>query len=376
MSFNQRRHRRKSRYPCRRSLIPLTALTLAAGVLLLQQTGLSRAMEQGLIKLGGGLSSHVSRLVRSALPDLPAADSSAMALPGFSLDVLWEGAESGESSGSMNNAADNPLPDSAAEAVTITGGGSSYDPGRVYIKNLTDYTIDLQALLQAKSPVSITKSDCSAPQILIVHTHGTEAYTPTGSDDQYSASGSYRTLDSSFNVLRIGREIADLLNQRGIGTVHSTVLHDYPSYSGAYTRALADIKGWLDTYPSIQMVIDVHRDALIEGSTVYKTVAQIEGSPCAQLMLVTGTDGGSLSHPNWEQNAALQVQLHHRLNTAYPSIMRPMSFRAGRYNQHLTAGSMLIEVGTCGNSLQEALTAARLFAETLADSLLEDNPPS
>jgi stage II sporulation protein P len=168
----------------------------------------------------------------------------------------------------------------------------------------------------------------------------------------------------------VGAALCAQLQSMGIAAVQATEYHDYPSYNGAYTRALTDIKGWLKKYPSIKLVIDVHRDALMEGSTVYKTMAQIQGNPCAQLMLVAGTDGGNLSHPNWKQNAAFQVQLHHALNTAYPSIMRPMSFRAGRYNQHMTSGSMLVEVGTCGNSLQEALTAGRLFANTLADLLL------
>lgn len=355
--------RRRRGFSSRRHLIPITALGLAALFLLLHHAGGSALMERGLYRLASGFSAQVSQWGGSgyASPDLPATDSPAMSLPDFTPEDLWEATVPDDGS-----AAD----EGAAEAVTITGGGNSYDPGRVYIKNLTDYTIDTAALLAAKNPVSIDKGDPDLPQVLIVHTHGTEAYTPSGSD-QYTASGSYRTLDSSQNMLRVGEEIAGILNGRGIGTVHSTKLHDYPAYSGAYNRALSDIKAWLKKYPSIKVVIDVHRDALMDGDKVYKTVAQIQGSACAQLMLVTGTDGGNLSHPNWEQNAAFQVQLHHALNTAYPSIMRPMSFRAGRYNQHLTTGSMLVEVGTCGNTLQEALTAARLFAENLADTLLQ-----
>ncbi len=364
--------RRRSRYPCRRYLIPVTALGLAAGILLLQAAGVSQTMERGLAGLGQRVSLWFTGSPKPM--DLPATDSPTMWLPDFSPDGLWEYIEPDDSDSTApppGNSIDHADNKDAAEAVTITGGGNSYDPSRVYIKNLTDYVIDTAALLAAKNPVSITKNDASLPQVLIVHTHGTEAYTPSGSD-QYKASGSYRTLDSSQNMLRIGEEITQILNSRGIGTVHSTQLHDYPAYNGAYNRALTDIKAWLKKYPSIKLVIDVHRDALMEGDKVYKTVAQIEGSPCAQLMLVTGTDGGNLRHPNWKQNAAFQVQLHHQLNTAYPSIMRPMSFRAGRYNQHMTTGSMLVEVGTCGNTIQEALTAARLFAESLADLLLEE----
>lgn len=353
--------RRRSRYPSRRYLIPLTAVCISAAVLLLQAAGVSRQLEQTLSQWGGGLAQLFPQ--QTILLDVPATDSPTMALPD------WE-AEEFEASTDIQDAPSAPVPpQDSAQAVTITGGGNQYDPGRVYIKNLTDYVIDTAKLLQAKHSVAVEQDDPDLPQVLIVHTHGTEAYTPGGSDT-YTASGSYRTPDSKQNVLRVGDEIARVLNQRGIGTVHSTLLHDYPSYSGAYSRSLEDIKAWLKKYPSIRLVIDVHRDALMEGDTVYKTMAQIEGSPCAQLMLVTGTDGGNLRHPNWQENAAFQVQLHHALNTAYPSIMRPMSFRAGRYNQHMTTGSMLVEVGTCGNTLQEALTAARLFGETLADLLL------
>lgn len=362
--------RRRTRYACRRHHIPLTALCLAAACLLLHGAGFSPALEQALARLGAGLYHAFSP--ENPLPDLPATDSPTLSLPGFSIEDLFSTFEPDDSDDSAS-----PLPTPPASGgtggnalpVTITGGGNSFDPGRVYIKNLTSYAIDTLALLQAKNPVSIKKSSPDLPQVLIVHTHGTEAFTPDGTDT-YTPSGSYRTLDSEQNMLRIGEEVAALLNSRGIGTVHSTALHDYPAYNGAYSRALTDIKAWLKKYPSIKLVIDLHRDALMDGDTVYKTIAPLEGKSCAQLMLVTGTDGGSLSHPNWKKNAAFQAQLHHKLNTAYPGIMRPMSFRAGRYNQHLTTGSMLVEVGTCGNTLQEALAAARIFADSLADMLL------
>ena len=362
--------RRRTRYTCRRYRIPLTALCLAAGFLLLHHAGFSSGLEQALAQLGIGI--YQTFAPENPLPDLPATDSPTLSLPGFSVDDLFSAIEPDDSDGGNVQIPVPPTSGStggSALPVTLTGGGNSYDPGRVYIKNLTNYTIDTGALLRAKNPVSIKKSKPDLPQVLIIHTHGTEAFTPDGADT-YTPSGSYRTLDSNQNMLRIGEEVAALLNSRGIGTVHSTALHDYPAYNGAYNRSLADIKAWLKKYPSIKLVIDLHRDALMDGDTVYKTVAPLDGKSCAQLMLVTGTDGGSLSHPNWQKNAAFQVQLHHKLNTAYPGIMRPMSFRAGRYNQHMTTGSMLVEVGTCGNTLQEALTAARIFADSLADMLL------
>ena len=239
--------------------------------------------------------------------------------------------------------------------------------GTVYFKNETDYAIDMTSLLQKDSPVALGEQGV---QVLIMHTHGTEAYTQSPGH-AYVASGEYRTTDSSANMLRVGQEICDILNDRGISTVHSRTLNDYPAYNGSYNRALKDIQAHIQQYPTIQLVIDVHRDAIATGNTYYKTAAEVDGQQTAQLMFVTGTDAGGLSHDYWQDNLAFQAQLHDRLNSTYPGIMRPMSIRASRFNQHIRKGSMLVEVGACGNTLEEALAAAQIFANTLADALLE-----
>ena len=239
--------------------------------------------------------------------------------------------------------------------------------GTVYFKNETDYAIDMTSLLQKDSPVALGEQGV---QVLIMHTHGTEAYTQSPGH-AYVASGEYRTTDSSANMLRVGQEICDILNDRGISAVHSRTLNDYPAYNGSYNRALKDIQAHIQQYPTIQLVIDVHRDAIATGNTYYKTAAEVDGQQTAQLMFVTGTDAGGLTHDHWQDNLAFQAQLHDRLNSTYPGIMRPMSIRASRFNQHIRKGSMLVEVGACGNTLEEALAAAQLFANTLADALLE-----
>lgn len=239
--------------------------------------------------------------------------------------------------------------------------------GTVYFKNETDYAINMTSLLQKDSPVALGEEGV---QVLIMHTHGTEAYTQSPGH-AYVASGEYRTTDSSANMLRVGQEICDILNDRGISAVHSRTLNDYPAYNGSYNRALKDIQAHIQQYPTIQLVIDVHRDAIATGNTYYKTAAEVDGQQTAQLMFVTGTDAGGLTHDHWQDNLAFQAQLHDRLNSAYPGIMRPMSIRASRFNQHIRKGSMLVEVGACGNTLEEALAAAQIFANTLADALLE-----
>ena len=153
--------------------------------------------------------------------------------------------------------------------------------------------------------------------------------------------------------------------------MHSDTLNDSPAYSGSYNRALEDITAYIKEYPSVKLVIDVHRDAITASDgTKYKTVAQIDGADTAQLMLVCGTDAGGLTHDSWQDNLSFQLKIQKEMNTRYPGIMRPLDIRAARFNQHVTPGSMILEVGTSGNTLEEALSSARLFAETLADMLL------
>ena len=263
------------------------------------------------------------------------------------------------------------VPQTKTIPVTIDGTTGSYDGGNaVYIKNETDYAVDIPALLARKDPVRLSGDQV---QVLVMHTHGTESYTPTAQYN-YTPSDTDRTTDCDYNVVRVGREITRLLNEKGIKTVHSETLNDSPAYSGSYNRALEDIAAYMKENPSIKLVIDVHRDAMVaQNGTKYKTVASIDGQQTAQLMLVCGTDGGGLVHDSWQDNLSFQLKLQQRLNTKWPGIMRPLNLRAARFNQHVTPGSMLLEVGTTGNTLEEALSSARLFAEGLAELLLERN---
>lgn len=295
------------------------------------------------------------------LTDLPATDEpEGFPLPVEDVSLL---AESG-----VLTAAESVPVSTGAQPVFTPSTSDYQSSGTVYFKNETNYTIDIASLLKKDSPVSLGNEGV---QVLIMHTHGTESYTP-GPGHTYTATGEYRTTDSSANMLRVGQEICDILNDRGISTVHSTTLNDYPAYNGSYNRALKDIQAYMEQYPTIQLVLDIHRDAIASGSTYYKTAAEVDGQQTAQLMFVVGTDAGGLTHDNWRSNLTFQAQLHDRLNSTYPGIMRPMSIRASRFNQHIRVGSMLVEVGACGNTLEEALAAAGLFANTLADTLLNE----
>ena len=211
------------------------------------------------------------------------------------------------------------------------------------------------------------------PQVLIVHTHGSEAYTmPPG--QEYEASGESRCLDTQYNVVRVGDEIASVLASYGISSIHDRNLYDYPQYNGAYDRSLASIESYLEKYPSITFVLDVHRDAISDGDgNPYKVVsAEAEGT-AAQVSLVMGSNGSGLTHDHWLENLKLAAAVQNTILREHPTLMRPITLRNSRYNQHCTTGSLLVEVGAAGNSLDEALLAARLFAQGFAETIL---PPA
>ena len=238
----------------------------------------------------------------------------------------------------------------------------------VYLYNRTQLPVDLAAA--ASAPVNIALPE-EGPQVLIVHTHGTEAYTPDGADQYEPSDNNTRTLDEGYNVVRVGDEIERVFTELGLSVVHDRTLYDYPQYKGAYDRSGAGITAYLEQYPTIRIVLDIHRDALVgEDGTVYKAVTAIDGVKTAQVMLVLGSSEGG-EHPNWTENLALAVRIQQSMDRLYPTLARPMALRTPRYNQHLTRGSLLVEVGCHGNTLQEALAGARLFARAAGQVLLE-----
>ena len=240
--------------------------------------------------------------------------------------------------------------------------------GRTYISNSTDYTISAEAL---EHPFAAQLTG-EAPQVLILHTHGSEAYTmPPGKE--YTPSGEWRTTDETVSVVRVGEEIACTLRNAGISVLHVTTLHDYPEYSGAYERSLLTVEDCLKRYPSISLVLDVHRDAVTDGDgNHYKVVSGEGGMGAAQMAFVIGTDGGGLAHPRWQENLKLAAAIQQELYEICPTLMRPITVRNSRYNQHTTTGSLLVEMGAAGNSLEEALLSARMLGRAIADTMLPE----
>ena len=286
--------------------------------------------------------------------------------------LLWVAPEAAQEGGETVETEDEPpLPSSQPQSQKVIAqtllpatDGSYPSAGGVFLYNRTSQTVDMEALAQADITLN---GDQIGPQILIIHTHATESYTKEG-QDSYQESDPYRTTDDAHNVVRVGDEMAAAFAQAGLNVLHDRTLHDYPNYNGAYTRSRETVERYLEQYPSISVVLDVHRDAIMgENNTIYKVVAREDvAENCAQVMLVVGTEEGGGSHPNWRQNLAFAMALERQMNQDKPTLARPITLRKSHYNQQLSVGSLLVEVGTHGNTLQEAVNAARAFAESAA----------
>lgn len=239
--------------------------------------------------------------------------------------------------------------------------------GGLTIKNYTEYWVDAAQII-SQGP-DITLND-GTPQILIIHTHSSEAYTQAGLD-RYDASDTNRTENTEFNIVRIGDELTEIYQEYGLNVIHDRGIYDYPSYTGSYTRSGEAVERYLQAYPEIGIVIDIHRDALGSDGIVYKTMAEEEGVVASQVMLLVGTDESGLEHPDWRSNLSLALYLQNAVHQLNPTLMRPVELVRERYNQHLSPGFLIMEVGSNGNTLQEALAAVRLFGRASAPALCE-----
>lgn len=229
------------------------------------------------------------------------------------------------------------------------------------VSNQSGLAVDANAL--ANEPLRI-KIDNAGPQVLIIHTHTTESFTDSGKT-KYSSSDSDRSTDNTKNIVAVGEVIKNVLTEDGIETIHDTTVHDYPSYNGAYTRSMTTVQNNLQKYPSVKIVLDVHRDGIVRtDGTKVKVAADINGEKAAQCMFVVGTDA-KLTHNNWRDNMQLACKLQRYANENFPGLMRPINLRKERFNQQVSNGAVIIEVGSNGNTLEEAKTGAKYMARTI-----------
>lgn len=239
---------------------------------------------------------------------------------------------------------------------------------KILIRNETNYSIDVETMLNSKLTFDMKGE---GPKILIVHTHATECYSEEGAVS-YSPDKSDRTLDVEKNVVAVGEKMKQIFEANGIETIHDTTLHDHPNFNGSYANSLKTVEMYKAKYPSIKVVLDVHRDAYVydDGSKA-KFVTKIGEKNAAQLMLVVGTNAGGLEHPEWRENMKLALKIQQHISKKYPTLMRGVNLRKERFNGHTTKGSLIIEVGSSGNNMSEAINGASYAAEEIAKFLKE-----
>ena len=226
----------------------------------------------------------------------------------------------------------------------------------VQVKNETSYNLTQEML---NPDITVNSSN-----IIIFHTHTCESYTPT-EKYSYEQTGTYRTTDLNYNVVKVGTELTNQLNSYGYKVLHNTTYHDYPAYSGSYGRSLTTVKDILSQNTNTDVVIDLHRDAI--GDYSYSPKVKIGEEEVAQLMFVIGTDGGGLEHPNWNQNLKFAIKVQEKANELYPGLFKPIILRNSRYNQHLTRAACIIEVGATGNTMEQCLGSMKYLAKVMSE---------
>ena len=226
--------------------------------------------------------------------------------------------------------------------------------GNVKIKNQTTYNLTEDIL---KPDIKIENKN-----IVIFHTHSCESYT-SSEKYPYTQTGNFRTTDLKYTVTQVGSELENYLKKYNLNVVHDTSYHDYPSYTGSYTRSLKTVENILQTTPS-DIIIDLHRDAIGSRSDYAPTV-KIGDDYAAQIMFVIGTNEGGLYHPNWNQNLKFAVKVQQKAEEMYPGLFKPMMVTKSRYNQHTGKYANIMEVGATGNTLEQCLTSMKYLSAVL-----------
>lgn len=231
------------------------------------------------------------------------------------------------------------------------------------LKNLTTYKVDVDELLKEDLKFNISKNGIEA---IIYHTHTTESYT-SSKDYMYEESGVYRTLNDKANMIKIGEQVKKDLQKHGIGVYHDTTTYDYPDYNSSYSKAGKGIVQLAKKYKNAKIILDIHRDAISINTEQYKPVIKIGDKNVAQFLLVVGTNQGGLSHPNWKENLKLALKIKKLADEKYPGLCRYVILRKERFNQQVTNGAMIVEMGATGNTVEEVLETSKYFSELLEE---------
>ena len=262
--------------------------------------------------------------------------------------------------------------EAAAEAGLGNGQKASSD---FLLKKLADYDYLMQnyysvhptttadrELMNAETLLGVDltlEKDPENPQILIYHTHSQEEFIDYPENPEAT-------------IVGVGTYLAGLLEQKGYGVIHDTGVYDVRDgtldRSQAYTYALEGINGILQEHPSIEVVLDIHRDGVAEGT---KLVTEINGKPTAKIMFFNGisqTPDGPIEYlpnPNREGNLAFSLQMQLEAAEQFPGFTRKIYLKGLRYNLHVRPRASLIEVGAQTNTYEEAKNAMEPLAEIL-----------
>lgn len=252
---------------------------------------------------------------------------------------------------------------------TMAGSPSAvcWQIGAGWLRNYTEIP-RTQIDAELSEPLELAPKADGRVEVLIMHTHATESYEGYDSE-YYDTRNTWRSTDNNENMVAVGNVIEEELRKAGIGVVHDTRQFDYPSYNGSYDRAAVAVKEYLAQYPDIQLILDVHRDGIQrDATTIVKPAAEIDGEPAAQIMILCGSDPGV---GDWGENLRTAAAVTNLLESRYPTLTRPIYFSTGRYNMDLSGGTILLEFGSQANTLEEALTSARLTGQALGEWLQE-----
>ena len=252
---------------------------------------------------------------------------------------------------------------------TMAGSPSAvcWQIGAGWLRNYTEIP-RTQIDAELSEPLELAPKADGRVEVLIMHTHATESYEGYDSE-YYDTRSTWRSTDNNENMVAVGNVIEEELRKAGIGVVHDTQQFDYPSYNGSYDRAAVAVKEYLAQYPDIQLILDVHRDGIQRDSTtIVKPATEIDGEPAAQIMILCGSDPGV---GDWGENLRTAAAVTNLLESRYPTLTRPIYFSTGRYNMDLSRGTILLEFGSQANTLEEALTSARLTGQALGEWLQE-----
>ena len=247
-------------------------------------------------------------------------------------------------------------------------GSSFFDiEGGGQVNNRTDIPND-ELMKESRCLPNFSVNDTDEPLVLLYHTHTTESFEPFVREN-YDSSFNYRTTDCTKNVVMVGDAIQAELEAQGIGVIHATEIHDYPSYNGSYARSRDTVTALMEKYPSIKVVLDIHRDAIGGDNCAYQPFVNIDGKEAAQVMIISGCDDGTLGMPDYMQNFHFACTLQKQLESDNKGFTRPVLFDYRHYNQDLTNGSLLIEVGSHGNTLEQVQYAGQLIGRSLGKLL-------